>query len=339
MQLPINTGDILRHIYHGIYVNQQGLSTAGYSLAELNPSNSWIAWSTVQYNYPVITLLFFSCIVKISPTLFFTKLVLTLIEAINSWLIYRLTRQHILALIYWMSPISIWWASHEGQFEPLQNFFVICALLLLSRKKYGAFFLLALGIQVKVTAILLLPFFIVSCQYCQIKNWARAAVFFTLGFFPSFFAMYYYQAIQQVFPKTWILAYNPYYWNIFNPSIFRWNRRWLVICNQVASYGMLLLLSVLIIRWKKIKYLLAPALFIILCKLSTVAQFWYFMVFMPFLLPVRNKRVRIWLFALTPLLDVSSLVQILSGPIGHTVGNYYQGIDCFTPLIIGKPGF
>ena len=65
-----------------------------------------------------------------------------------------------------------------------------------------------------------------------------------------------------------------------------------------------------------------------------LAQFWYFLQLPAFLMPLRERRLRFWLIALTPALDVYSLAQMVAGPFGWTMGDYYQGFDAFRPLLL-----
>jgi hypothetical protein len=333
-QLPVNTGDILRHIYYGLYTEQRALATAGQGLAELNPLLSWVSWASLPYNYPIVTLLFFIVIGKLSPTIFFSKFVLTLVEALNSWLVFKYSRQRLLALLFWASPISIWWVSHEGQFEPLQSLFVIGALCTLSKRKSLAFILLALAVQVKLTAILLLPYFVISVRRDNPNDLIMSLTAFAMGFLPTGFAMFHYPIITQMLSSATHFIYNPYYWNVLKYTMFLWNPWWLVAFNQLATYGMLILLATWTVKLREIKSFFAPMSFIVFCKITYLCQFWYFVLHMSFLLPIQDKRKRLWLFALTPLLDVRSSVQILSGPFGYTVGKYYETMDVFMKLII-----
>lgn len=273
-------------------------------------------------------------VTKISSSIFFTKLVLTIIEGINTWLVYKYSKEKWLALLYWVSPISIWWVSHEGQFEPLQSLFVLGALCMLGKKRSWAFLLLAVAIQVKLTAILFLPYFIFMMKNDDPKQWIRTSLFFVAGFLPTIVAMCYYPVLNQVFSTQNSFAYNPYYWNIFNYSMFNWNPKWMVAIHQLITYGMLIFFAYAIVKWKEIKTFLAPSAFIAFCKASKLAQFWYFIVYAPFLLPIQNKRLRFLLFALTPLFDLTSVIQIFSGPFGYTVGEYYKGMNVFTELVL-----
>jgi hypothetical protein len=329
-RLPVNTGDLPRHLYYGLYTAKLGLPAVGHSLAELNPALEGLAWSSLPYHYPIVALLFFTAIAKLSPTIFFAKLALTLIEAVNSLLVFKYSRQHWLALLYWASPISIWWVSHEGQFEPLQNLFVLGALLALKERKCLAFVLLAFAIQTKVTAIFFVPLFIFAVRREAPKDLLAMLGAFSIGFMPTLIAASYYPVIAQVFASTGTMFYNPYYWNVLKPGVFGWNPTWLVLADECATCGMLLLFFILAVRRKSVVNYLAPVCFILFCKASPLCQFWYFAVFMPFLLPVSDRRERLLLFALTPLLDISSLVEIVSGPFGYTIGDYYHGLTAFT---------
>ena len=333
-RLPVNTGDLPRHIYFGLYTAKMGLSAGAHNLVELNPALLGVTWSYVRYNYPIITLLFFALAAKISPTIFFAKFALTLIEAINAAFVFKFTRQPLLALLYWASPLSIWWVSREGQFEPLQNFFVLGALLLLRKNKWPALALLALGIQVKLTAVLLIPFFIFTIRREGSRNLLIGSAVFLAAFTPTFISMLYYSVLPQMFATSRTLLYNPYYWNVLKRGMFGWNPGWLIFCDQIASYGMLVLLAVFAVKRKDLATYFAPICFVALCKVTSLGQFWYFVLFMPFLLPVDDKREKLLLFSLSPLLDLSSLIQILFGPFGYTVGNYYKNVTVFMKHVI-----
>ena len=45
-----------------------------------------------------------------------------------------------------------------------------------------------------------------------------------------------------------------------------------------------------------------------------------------FFLALDDRRLRFWLFLLAPLLDVWSLLQMIVGPFGYTIGGYYDGL-------------
>ena len=118
-QDPVNSGDVVRHLLHSFHVLDEGLAAAGVPLQELDPDLAGSTWSAFPYNYPPVTLAFFVLIAALAPAVTAAKVALTVIEALNAWLLARVTGNRWLGLLYWASPVSIWWVSGEGQFEPL----------------------------------------------------------------------------------------------------------------------------------------------------------------------------------------------------------------------------
>ena len=78
----------------------------------------------------------------------------------------------------------------------------------------------------------------------------------------------------------------------------------------------------------------APLALETLVKGSMLEQVWYFLQLPAFLLPLRERRLRFWLIALTPVLDVYSLVQMIAGPFGWTMSEYYVPFDVYRPLLL-----
>ncbi len=335
-ELPANTGDIARHIYQGLIVIDQGPQSAARPISEVYPRLRGIAWATEPYNYPAVTLAFFTLLAALSPTIFMAKLTLTLIEALNSYLLYRLTGHRWLAALYWMFPASIWWASHEAQFEPLQNLFVFAALLALKRRSPWSLAFLALAVQVKLTAILLLPFVLLQLKPRTGKELLRTAVAALAGSAPTLIAMGFYPVLSQVLLYKLPLTYNPYYWDFFARKHFAWHPYWLIVWDQAASYGLLAALIVLAWIFKAPFQYAASILFVGICKAVTHAQFWYLALLPSFFASIQSRRVLLALFLLLPLLEIRSTVQIIFGPFGYTVGNYYRGISVFDELWIPR---
>jgi hypothetical protein len=335
-QPPVNTRDVVRHMVYGRLVAERGVAIAGQALSQMDPPITMVTWSKVPYNYPIVTLGFFTLAAALSHTIFFAKLALTLIEAINACLVYLCSGQRWLAVAYWASPVSMWWVSREGQFEPLQSLFTLAALYLLPRTPGVAFALLALAVQVKLSAVLLLPFFLLSAVR---GGWAAllpAAAGFALATTPSLIALRYYPVITHVLRYNAPEVYNPYYWNVAAHGVFGWNPAWLIAADQASTYGMLLVLSWLALRTRRPVQFAAPLAFLVLCKLHTNAQFWYMVLVPSFLLPIENRTWRFWLIALVPLLDVHSLAEIVYGPFGHTVGDYYARLSAFDSIWIPR---
>ncbi len=335
-QLPVNTGDIVRHLVYGFLVNQDGLGMAGKTLVEVNPLYASVSWSNLPYNYPSIPLFFFAAISAISPTIFSAKLALTVLEAISSLLIYRYSKDRWLALLYWIAPMSIWWVSHEGQFEALQNVFVFAALVALSRHTAVSFALLAMAIQVKLTAVLLLPLFGLFLLRKTSPQTMRTLLFASIallgGFLPTILCLAFFPAISQVLHFSSPLQYNPYYWNPFHETIFLWNPGSLIAWNQIASYGLLLFLVLVAMKRRLWKEFLAPVLFLIVCKGHTNVQYWYMQLLPSFCLPIQQRRLRLALFAVVPFLDVRSAIQLFFQPFGWMMTDYYANFSVFAHI-------
>src|SRR5882672_5573126 len=99
-QLPVNTGDITRHLYSGLVVLKHGLASAGQPLVSSFPGAAGVAWAGLPYNYPICALTFFTAIAAIMPTIFFAKLSLTAMEGINALLVTKITGRRWLGLLY-----------------------------------------------------------------------------------------------------------------------------------------------------------------------------------------------------------------------------------------------
>lgn len=160
--------------------------------------------------------------------------------------------------------------SHEGQFEPLQTLFVLGALCVLHKRKYVAFVFLALAIQVKITALLFIPCFILCLRWNSCKGSLSVISVFFMGVVPTLCALLYYPTSAQIFSAAATLTYNPDHWNALNYEMFGWNPRWLVIMDQSATYGMLLLLAVWGVRRNEFKNYFASTGFLVFCKSSSL---------------------------------------------------------------------
>jgi hypothetical protein len=330
--LPVNTGDITRHLYTGLVVWKHGLASAGQPLVSAFPGAHGVAWAGMHYNYPVVTLAWFTMLSAIMPTIFFAKLSLTALEGVNSWLVTRITGSRWLGLLYWTMPASVWWVSHEGQFEPVQAFFTLAAMTAFSAAPLWSGALIALAIQSKVTALFLIPLFVWrSWHRGTWKHWSLGLL---LGFVPTLLAQTRYDAVKAGFFSGPSMAYNPYYWNPWNQLSWSWHPEWLIVWVQVATYGALVaILVAACVTRKPIDYL-APFAFLAACKATVQAQFWYLVLLPSFLVPLRDRRRRTIALVAVIALEPVSLVQMVSGPFGFTVGNYHGSTTPFTKLTL-----
>ena len=313
--LPTETGDIVRHILYGVAVNHHGIAAASEPLTHLSAEWANAAWARFPYNYPPITLAFFTFLAWICPTVFAAKVALTAIEAVNACLIAKLTRSRALGLVYWASPLSIWWVSHEGQFEPLQSFFMLLAILAAADFPLICGWAIAFAISVKVTGGALVPWLARTIRLQGVRPQALAVFGLLLGFLPAVVAQVTYGGISNVMRYSSLLAYNPYYWNP-RADMFTGNFPVQIAADELASYGLLVVLAALAVRSRNWLAYLAPIAFVVFCKVHTNVQFWYWLLLPAFLVPIPNRRWRFALIALCPLLDVHSTMELFFGPVG-----------------------
>ena len=335
LQLPINTIDILRHGIYALEVFDKGFAAADLPLKQINPAYRDVAWSWYPFNYPVMILLFDLAVMGIWPTFFAFKLALTLVDLLTAGLIWKWTRSGGWALSYWALPSAIWWTSHEGQLDGLQNLPIIAALYLLKTRPGWAWACLALAVQCKLFAIFLVPYCVIESRLLKSRRHLVASLIGAwVGSLPTVVAVMLYSPIRNLlFSKG--LTYNPYFWDVTQQQMFLWNPQWLVVSNQMLSYGLVVLLAVWMLRrWDPA--LLAPFLFLVALKLSTQGQFWYLLVLPALIMPIEH-RSRVLLFAALPLLDLRSLVQIVFGPFGYQVGDHFGSLTALTPLFIAPP--
>jgi hypothetical protein len=330
-RMMVITGDIIRNLFYGVLVDQIGFSVATRPLAFYSDLQ-WVPWSTSPYIYPILSLAFFKLLAA-WPTIFFARLVLTLIEGVNTWLVYRFTRQRWLAALYWASPVSIWWVSREGQFEPLQNLFALGALCLLGRCAPLAFLLLTLAIQVKLTAVFLLPFFLITAWRMHQENFFGCMLGMLGGCLPTLLALRAYPVLNTVAGNLANMVFTPYYWNPFNGLLRGWVTPWHAAANQAATYGVLIILAWKVARSARRWEYLAPMLFLMALKSHTNVQPWYFLVWPTFLLPISDRRMRLALFALMPLMDISSTLALCHVYLGPVVPAFFKMISVFEPLL------
>jgi hypothetical protein len=324
LEAPVNTGDVARHLLYGLIVAERGPAWAGTPLAAIDPSYAGVSWSNLPYNYPVLALLFFVAIASLWPTILAAKLALTVVEGVNAFLLTRLTGSRWLGALYWAYPASIWWVSREGQFEPLQSLFALAGLVVLRRSPVTACVLLGLAIQTKLTAGLLLPLFLLSAARHGSSSFWKAGAGLATSFLPTLASLAFYPSVQQLLRFSTPLRYNPYYWNPLDRPIFLWNPPWLVGFDEIASYGLVIVLAIAAARTRsdRLAYL-APLAFAVVLKLHGNVQFWYWLAMPLFVVPIPDRRLRHALLLTLPLLDVYSASQLAVGPWGYRTGSYF----------------
>jgi len=236
LQPPITSTDLLRYIGFGKEFWKYGLTIYNYPAKHFVGTPYAELWPYQHFIYPALAMLFFAFVSKIWPALFFGKLVLTAIEGLNAFLISKISDDRLLALLYYISPASLWWVSREGQYEPLLILLGLIALYLLSRRPQWAYLNLALAIQTKYTPGFLLPYFL------RKKIGWKESLFFIVGFIPSILFTFRSEYIFRIFTSGYMPTdCNSYTWNIFDAEKLCGTPFWLVIANALLTYGILIL--------------------------------------------------------------------------------------------------
>ncbi len=317
---PITSTDLLRYIGFGKEFWKYGLTIYNYPAEHFAGTPYAQLWPTMHFIYPALAILFFALVSKIWPALFFGKLVLTAIEGLNAFLIWKISDDRLLALLYYISPASLWWVSREGQYEPLVVLFGLIALYLLSRRPQWAYLNLALAIQTKYTPGFLLPYFL------RKKIGWREGLFFIVGFIPSILFTLRSEYIFRIFtPGYMAIGCNSYTWNIFDSEKLCSTPFWLVVANAVLTYGILILCLVFATRELarqvggygelRIFEYIGLAFFIVFLKSISWAQFWYIPTIPLFALTIEESRERRLFFSLC-LFEMAALHNLLIGPFG-----------------------
>jgi hypothetical protein len=333
---PYYCGDLYRHLLTAIRANAIGQGSVALPLSEASPQYLQAApWSDVAYNYPPLTLWFFRVIAFVSPTVLGAKVALTALEAINAWLVARITGSRAIGLLYWCLPLSIWWVSREGQVEPLQNIFLFLTLLALEQKRSSAPAFLLLAVQTKLVGIFLLPWVAVRSRSSSILGWRSTLLWCGAALLPTILACWYYPTIRQVFSTlSWPVHYNLYHWNaLFDPSFRWWVPPLIVAIIQLVFFALLVAYATTAWHGRKLDSFrwIAPALFLLSASISGVFQGWYWLSAIPLWLAVAPRnQLAFGILAIQAVEPFSSL-QLVLGGFGPK--NPYAIVATWKPII------
>jgi hypothetical protein len=321
-QSPHDTADILRHLFTGLAVLRDGVAGLAAPLAAKGPAmTARVPWAEFAYNYPAGAVAFFCGIAGLQPTVMAAKIALTSIEAVNSLLVGRITGSALAGLAYWALPLSAWWVSHEGQFEPVQTLPVLLGWSLLRQHPGWAGAMLSAAFQVKLTAVLLLPCLLAACWSQQGgKSAARLLLGFLLALAPSLALATQYPMVRQVFvTSAWPVRFNP--WHFALPPYHRvwWMPVAYVSVVKLALVAILTVLALAACRRRTLPAVLAyaaPAAFVGLALTAGVFQPWYWLVFVSFLPTLPAGKSRLMLCGLVFAAEPLCLWQLTHRPIG-----------------------
>jgi hypothetical protein len=326
--MPVVTGDAERNLLYGLAVSEHGVGAERLPLVALSRNLERVAWSHRPFIYPIVALGFFTLVAKVSPTLFALKLMLTAIEALNTWLVVRFSGDRVLGLLYWASPISIWWVSREGQFEPLQNAFVLGSLVVLRTRWWpAAFACVGIGIQTKVSALLIFPY--LAYATCERLGETRrraawlcvCASLLAASFLPNLLIGGV-GPLESVRRATAFIRINPLYWDIRDQVLLSWYGRypWLVLWMWTGATVLLVMCLWVAVTNRDVKTwvsLIAPIAYLVALRVHTAVQTWYLLSLAAFIVPVVPVVWRRRLLATLLLADPHALGLMLYGQFGY----------------------
>lgn len=315
--VPLYTTDLLRNLGFGKAFHIWGFGVYDLTPPDFSPWPIQFLWPHHHYTYPAVTLLFYAGVTVISTSMAFAKCVLTLLDVLGTWLIYRVTRDRWTALLYWINPLGVWYVSREGQFEALAGLVMILALHELRREKPWALGLLSLAVQTKLFPVFLLPYFLARLSWRDPKRLARECAWGAAGWLPSLAAGLFSGYLIHLFEPGYIPQVNPISWRLHDPMQFYTYPYWLPVAHAGVSLVFLALCLYGMEKQQRVVEFLAPLAFLVFVKSILIGQFWYVTLLPAFCLPVEDTKWRRWLFAACLLFGARELHSIFIGPIGY----------------------
>jgi hypothetical protein len=317
----METSDLYRHLGFTSHFLENP-SRFYYLLPSNFPQEFWSQfWSDQGYIYPPLALLFFSFFGTLGIGLFWVKLVLTFCDVATALLIGRALSWWG-ALVVFSAPISVWYTSHEGQYESLVTLLMALSVLCVRRGFWrwaGVAFMLAL--QSKQLAVLIAPYLLFEIFQRSWAEGVKAAQGFFIGCgvgFLPFISFYWWS------PGLWFLPLqnqenilNPFFWPFFctNTSIAHFDEcsNFRMLWDVIATFAPLALLSMFLARGnflKKLPQALPSIGFWLMVKSLSWAMNWYML-----LLPgctITLWRYRRWMMALLVIYWIQCGQQVAS---------------------------
>jgi hypothetical protein len=340
-QPPLNSTDLLRYLGYGREFWRYGFTIYNYTPRDFGDAPYSNIWPDLHFIYPGVAMLFFAGVAAIWPSLFFARLLLTLLELLNGLLLTRITGSRLYGLLYFLNPVSIWWTSGEGQYEGLVAFLTLLALASVAGhpraeqldKNRGespraplrfpnfgdaahptwSYVWLGLAIQAKYWPGVLLPYFLY-----RIRG-VRPLAAFVLSFIPSLlFTLSSVYIFHLIGSEEMAVNCNPFAWNWNDDTLTCWTPRWHLLLNAAATYGILgvILVGAYLERRNPEQLLVYGGLlaFVIYYKSINWATAWYLPMFGVFAAPVRRPWVR-WAILLLSFAEPIAWAGLFGAPI------------------------
>jgi len=332
-QVPLYTTDLFRNLGYGREFWDYGTQIYSAMPEDFAPAPYQYFWSTHGYTYPATALAFFAVAGLICPGILHAKILLFTFTVLNTWMIHRMTKDRWLTFLYWANPISIWFGSYEGQFEPFVSTWVISGVWLLRSGSPWAMFCLAMGIQAKFLPVFLLPTFFLTDIKRPLKRWISEITIYVVSFLPSIVLTLTGEYIFRLFSPSYIPPVNHIPWNISSPDNFRPQPDWLIYLNAFVSKGTLIVLGILMYlryrslsehpetqtsssgMWDAVLDYLPAILFIAFLKSSPMTRWWHVMPLPAFAITIQHPTHRRVIFLCACLFGGLSIYTMLFGPV------------------------
>lgn len=316
-EVQVYTTDLNRNLGYGYAFSDYGMELYDLTPYDLSPWPVQYLWPNHHYPYPTTTLLFFAALASISTSAWFGKLILTLLEAVNALLAWRISGDRWTALLYWLNPISIWFASREGQFEPWVAFWSLLAIYALRKNKPWAYGAWGLAVQAKVFPIVLAPLFLSQLAWREPRRLAAQIAWGLASGIPSIYAALTSPYLQRFLSPGYIPYYNPIAWNISDPALYPFFPYWLVVAHFITGAAFVIAGLIGMAKTRARWDFIAPLMVLIWIKANVLGQWWYVMLVPGFCLCIEDTTWRRRMLMLAILLGIRSLYSIVIGPIGY----------------------
>jgi hypothetical protein len=303
LQPPTETSDLYRNLGYSAQLFTRGFDIYKSVAGEFSTQLWAQFWPMDSFIYPPAILCFFSVFAGAGLGLFWVKLTFTIVDLISSWLI---SREFGLAagLITFAAPISLWFTSHEGQFESLVCLCLILGATFVRHERWGwAGFILLIGFQIKFFTVLLAPWLIYQYALLPREKRERAFAHFLLGAGLAIIPFVgFYIASPDIFLRPFFnqtKSYNPFYANFFNTKQFTWQPMWLNVWDSGSTYLEIFLLAIFMFgrpRRERVAQASPFMVFLILLKSLHWGQFWYTAVTPGFVNILRQSRKWVFIF-------------------------------------------
>jgi len=241
LQVPSDSSEVLRHLGFTAHLGELGFRFYTATPRDFRPEPWTSVWTNRPYNCPPLALAFFALFSSWGLGIAWVKLALTFADA-GTALLFRRDLSPWGSLLFFASPVAMFYGSHEGQLEPLQTLFIVLAAAATRREKWfrsGLLFLLS--VQVKVFGALLAPW--IASRLLTRGNRSDLVRFSAgclVGVLP--FAGFYWVSPGAIWASVWSRgpdSFNPFWWNPFDSVHRDWMPAWLFVWMSIVTSTML----------------------------------------------------------------------------------------------------